>query len=402
MNPTNSLDPEDDSFSDAVTARSSARRWRRSASRWPRTSRDRHHADPEPVQRAQRDDPRRAPGGSRRCRSASRSSCCRRRCRCASRSSSSAASCTRATCSSRNDPYHGGGHLPDFNVFSPVFDADGELLLIASIQCHHGDTGGAMAGGYNVFAKDIWSEGTRYPLLKIVEAGKERRDVVLHDAGQQPARPASSATCARRWARRSSARARLSEIIADYGADTVRGGRRLDRSTTPSVASRGDRALARRHLRGRRLRRLRPGRATSDIHVHVAVTVEGDRLIVDFAGSDDRPEHPGVVDVRQHPRLLDRPARDPGGPDASRRTRASSTASTCACRRARCLNPAEGKPVSQRHAPSRRRGGRRDRDGDGADPARPVLPADLQVRQPAADVGRRDPRTGQSVLRPRR
>src|SRR5438067_3101744 len=27
-----------------------------------------------------------------------------------------------------NDPYHGGGHLPDFNVFSPVFGDDGELL----------------------------------------------------------------------------------------------------------------------------------------------------------------------------------------------------------------------------------------------------------------------------------
>ena len=83
-----------------------------------------------------------------------------------------------------NDPYHGGGHLPDFNVFSPVFsdpgrEDGGELLLMASIQCHHGDTGGALAGGYNVFAKDIWSEGTRYPLLKIIEAGRERRDVVL-------------------------------------------------------------------------------------------------------------------------------------------------------------------------------------------------------------------------------
>ena len=78
-----------------------------------------------------------------------------------------------------NDPYHGGGHLPDFNVFSPVFGPDGRLLLFASIQCHHGDTGGAMAGGYNVFAKDIWSEGTRYPLLKILDRGIERRDVVL-------------------------------------------------------------------------------------------------------------------------------------------------------------------------------------------------------------------------------
>src|SRR6476620_9099419 len=25
-----------------------------------------------------------------------------------------------------NDPYHGGGHLPDFNVFSPVFGPSGD------------------------------------------------------------------------------------------------------------------------------------------------------------------------------------------------------------------------------------------------------------------------------------
>ena len=86
-----------------------------------------------------------------------------------------------------NDPYHGGGHLPDVNVFSPVFGPDGELVLFASIQCHHGDTGGAMAGGYNVFAKDIWSEGVRYPCLKLVDArqGAPRRRV--DDARQQPA-----------------------------------------------------------------------------------------------------------------------------------------------------------------------------------------------------------------------
>ncbi|MER3452626.1 MAG: methylhydantoinase, partial [Acidimicrobiia bacterium] len=41
-----------------------------------------------------------------------------------------------------NDPYHGGGHLPDYNVFAPVHGPDGELILIPSIQCHHGDTGG--------------------------------------------------------------------------------------------------------------------------------------------------------------------------------------------------------------------------------------------------------------------
>src|SRR3954465_6102832 len=82
-----------------------------------------------------------------------------------------------------NDPYHGGGHLPDYNVFAPVFADDpatGErrMALIASIQCHHGDTGGAVPGGYNVTANDIWGEGVRWPVVKVIDRGEERRDVL--------------------------------------------------------------------------------------------------------------------------------------------------------------------------------------------------------------------------------
>ena len=84
--------------------------------------------------------------------------------------------------------------------------------------------------------------------------------------------------------------ARLDEIIDAYGADAVRGRGRLDDRRRPPALLGGDRGVARRHLRGRRVRRLRSGRATRDIHVHVAITVDGDQLIVDFAGSDERPE----------------------------------------------------------------------------------------------------------------
>src|ERR1700723_1382420 len=34
-----------------------------------------------------------------------------------------------------NDPYHGGGHLPDYHVFAPVV-VDGHLVVIASIHWH--------------------------------------------------------------------------------------------------------------------------------------------------------------------------------------------------------------------------------------------------------------------------
>ena len=140
-----------------------------------------------------------------------------------------------------NDPYHGGGHLPDFNVFSPVFAAgdttggDGPML-VASIQCHHGDTGGALAGGYNVFAKDIWSEGTRYPLLKIVEAGRERRDVVLTMRANNRLPGFIGDLRSQVGAAQLGAR-RLGEIIEQYGVDDGARPRSTGRSPTRTGAS---------------------------------------------------------------------------------------------------------------------------------------------------------------------
>jgi len=186
-----------------------------------------------------------------------------------------------------NDPYHGGGHLPDFNVFAPVFDDTGRLLVIASIQCHHGDTGGAMAGGYNVFAKDIWSEGTRYPLLKIIDAGVERRDVILTMRANNRLDGFVGDLRAQVGAAQLGVR-RLSEVAALHGADTVRAA--IDHTI----------ADARRRF-GSEIASWPDGvyeadvyvdadpAGNTDIHVHVAVTVAGNRLIVDFAGSDDRP-----------------------------------------------------------------------------------------------------------------
>jgi N-methylhydantoinase B len=188
-----------------------------------------------------------------------------------------------------NDPYHGGGHLPDFNVYSPVFDAEGEeLLLIASIQCHHGDTGGALAGGYNVFAKDIWSEGTRYPVLKILDAGKERRDVLATMRANNRLAGFIGDLRAQVGAAQLGAN-RLGDIIRQYGPGTVKAAvdwtiddahRRFAEEIAewPDGTYEADVWVD------------SDPSGNKDIHVHVAITVEGDGLIVDFEGSDTRPE----------------------------------------------------------------------------------------------------------------
>ncbi|MDX6741465.1 hydantoinase B/oxoprolinase family protein [Actinocorallia sp. A-T 12471] len=186
-----------------------------------------------------------------------------------------------------NDPYHGGGHLPDVNVFAPVFDAEGTLVLFASIQCHHGDTGGAMAGGYNVFAKDIWSEGVRYPVLKLVDRGVERKDVVLMMRANNRLPGFIGDLRSQVGAAQLGAR-RLTEIIEDYGAGTVRAAVEWSigdatRRFSAEIAAWPDGVYeADVYVDS-------DPAGNTDIHVHVAITVEGDRLIIDFEGSDTRP-----------------------------------------------------------------------------------------------------------------
>ena len=189
-----------------------------------------------------------------------------------------------------NDPYHGGGHLPDFNVFAPVFDGD-RLVLIASIQCHHGDTGGAMAGGYNVNAADIWSEGVRYPSLKIFEAGRERRDVV-HLMRTNNRLPGFVGDLRSQVGAAQLGVRRLEEIIERYGADTVLGSVEANIADTArrfheEIASWPDGTYeADAYVDNDPV-------GNEDLLVHVAVTVEGDHLTVDFTGSDARQEIQG-------------------------------------------------------------------------------------------------------------
>src|SRR5580704_2171832 len=77
-----------------------------------------------------------------------------------------------------NDPDYGGGHLPDYNVYAPVFDARGELVLIQALQAHQGDTGGKDPGGFTLEATDIFTEGLAIPCVKLVHRGKKRRDII--------------------------------------------------------------------------------------------------------------------------------------------------------------------------------------------------------------------------------
>lgn len=75
-----------------------------------------------------------------------------------------------------NDVFSGGNQNNDVAVFRPIFHQD-ELVAWSACKGHQADIGGAVRGGYNPEAREVWQEALRIPPLKVIERGKVRRDV---------------------------------------------------------------------------------------------------------------------------------------------------------------------------------------------------------------------------------
>jgi N-methylhydantoinase B len=75
-----------------------------------------------------------------------------------------------------NDVFSGGNQNNDVAVFKPVFHGR-KLVAWAACKGHQADIGGAVQGGYNPDAREVWQEALRIPAVKIVERGRLRRDV---------------------------------------------------------------------------------------------------------------------------------------------------------------------------------------------------------------------------------
>lgn len=76
-----------------------------------------------------------------------------------------------------SDPYvAGGNHLPDWTVIRPVF-VDDKIFGFCTNRAHQSDIGGGAAGTYNSAATEIFHEGIRLPVLKLIDKGELRRDL---------------------------------------------------------------------------------------------------------------------------------------------------------------------------------------------------------------------------------
>ncbi len=75
-----------------------------------------------------------------------------------------------------NDVFSMGNQNNDVAVYKPIFFGD-ELVAWSAAKGHQADIGGAVAGGYNPKATEVWQETLRIPPVKVYERGKLRKDV---------------------------------------------------------------------------------------------------------------------------------------------------------------------------------------------------------------------------------
>ena len=84
-----------------------------------------------------------------------------------------------------NDPFHGGTHLPDITLVSPVFlGRERRPTFYVANRAHHSDVGGMSPGSMPV-AREIYQEGLILPPVRLVTRGRIDRDVLAHRAGER-------------------------------------------------------------------------------------------------------------------------------------------------------------------------------------------------------------------------
>ena len=88
-----------------------------------------------------------------------------------------------------NDPYHGGTHLPDITVITPVYLNDVPTFYVGS-RGHHADVGGTTPGSMPPFSTRIEEEGVQINNVKLVAQGvlQEAKMIALLQSGEYPSR----------------------------------------------------------------------------------------------------------------------------------------------------------------------------------------------------------------------
>ncbi|MGW7577984.1 hydantoinase B/oxoprolinase family protein [Streptomyces sp. NPDC054765] len=188
-----------------------------------------------------------------------------------------------------NDPYHGGTHLPDVTVVTPVFDTAGdELLFLVASRGHHAEIGGITPGSMPAFSKTIQEEGVLFDNWLLVRDGelRERATRELLAAGPYPSRApdANLADLRAQIAANEKGVRELRRMTGQFGLEVVQ-------AYMGHVQDNAEESVR------RIIAQLSDGsyryETDSGAEIHVALTVDraARRAVLDFAGTS--PQQPG-------------------------------------------------------------------------------------------------------------
>jgi 5-oxoprolinase (ATP-hydrolysing) len=125
-----------------------------------------------------------------------------------------------------NDPYHGGTHLPDVTVITPVF-LEGAIQpeFYVGSRGHHADIGGTTPGSMPPFSTTIQEEGVQINNVKLVSEGvlQEQDMLALLSSGQYPSRnpKQNMADLRAQLAANEKGVQELHKMVAEFGLDVV-------------------------------------------------------------------------------------------------------------------------------------------------------------------------------------
>jgi 5-oxoprolinase (ATP-hydrolysing) len=183
-----------------------------------------------------------------------------------------------------NDPYHGGTHLPDITVVTPVYlhAADTAPSFIVASRGHHADIGGITPGSMPPFSTAIGEEGVLIDNFKLVDDGTLREAAMreLLASGPHPSRnPAQNLADMRaQIAANAKGSAELKALAAHYGVDTVTAYMRHVQDNAEESVRRVITSLKDGHF-------LLPLDNGSQIEVAVRVDLEQRSACIDFTGT---------------------------------------------------------------------------------------------------------------------
>jgi N-methylhydantoinase B/oxoprolinase/acetone carboxylase alpha subunit len=184
-----------------------------------------------------------------------------------------------------NDPYSGMNHLPEHMVVKAVFD-QGERVGIVACIGHMAEVGGLAPGGFPGDAQEVFHEGLRIPPVKIVKAGVEDADIwrLVLANGRTPRVTAGDLRAM--IGSLNVGERRLLEIVRKHGLKRFR----QIKDEIKEYSERRMRAAIREIPNGTYVADEyiidNDGWLDKPARVRVAMTVEDERIVADFTGTE--------------------------------------------------------------------------------------------------------------------